>query len=278
VSPHLPWRLLAATAVAVLAAGCGTVTIAGTPGAEGAFSKPGSGPVTVVAVGDSLTAGDGDPDGGGFVGRLVTRLSALPGRAGSTAVNLGRSGWTSEMLVDGGEGEPGQLGPAVEAIRAARAEGRAVVSTLLIGSNDLWFVYANGSVDPTPGADEDAAVAAYGANVDRAIATLRGAGAAVVVGLPDDQSLRTGVADLGRLQQQLPGVTAEEVVQMSRLADRLVRTATEIAARYDAPTVETDDPLWADEARMDADGIHPNGAGYEVLAGRFADVIGPLLA
>jgi lysophospholipase L1-like esterase len=98
-----------------------------------------------------------------------------------------------------------------------------------------------------------------------------------VVGLPDDQSLRTGVADLGRLQQQLPNVTGEEVSQMSRLAARLVRTATDVAARHSAPTVETDDPLWADPGRMAEDGIHPNGAGYEVLAGRFADVAGPLL-
>lgn len=65
---------------------------------------------------------------------------------------------------------------------------------------------------------------------------------------------------------------------MSRLAARLVRTATEVAGRYSAPTVETDDPFWADPARMADDGIHPDGDGCDVLAGRFAAVVDPLPA
>jgi lysophospholipase L1-like esterase len=64
---------------------------------------------------------------------------------------------------------------------------------------------------------------------------------------------------------------------MSALAKVLARIATEVAAAYGARTVDTNDPLWADPARMADDGIHPNAAGYTTLANRWTDGITPLL-
>src|SRR5687768_7195797 len=104
------------------------------------------GPVTVVALGDSLTYGEGDELGlGGFVGRLTESIGALPGREGSSLVNLGVSGWHSTGMVEGQDGSPAQLPAAVEAVEAAVAEGRAVLATVLIGSNDMAYLYAYGT-------------------------------------------------------------------------------------------------------------------------------------
>ena len=136
----------AAVGVSVLLlAGCAATPVPGTPGPTGAAPAAAlkSGPVTVIALGDSLTAGDGDDTGKGFVGRLTEAIAARPGREGSTLTNLGQSGWDSTMMVNGYDGGPqAQLPQAVAKARAA-APG-AVLATVLIGSNDLWYVYQNG--------------------------------------------------------------------------------------------------------------------------------------
>jgi lysophospholipase L1-like esterase len=267
-------------AFVLAAAGCAAPQVPGNPAPVGAAPAPSStlaqGPVTVIALGDSLTAGDGDDAGQGFVGRLTEAISARPGRAGSTLTNLGQSGWDSTMMVSGLDGgAPAELPQAVAAARAA-APG-AVLATVLIGSNDLWYVYQNGAVNPTPRAEEDALVATYRANLERTLTELQAAGAVVVVGLPDDQSARPIAVDMGRLNQQLSDVTAEEVGKMSTLAGVLDRTAAEVAAAHRAPTVDTNDPFWADPARMADDGIHPNAAGYTALAEMWMGGVAPLL-
>ena len=261
--------------VVALASGCGAQVVPGRP--VTAPTTLAAGPVTVVALGDSLTAGDGDDAGQGYAGRVAEAIAARQGREGSTLVNLGQSGWTSTMLVSGGEGAPGELGLAVDAVRTARADGTAVLATVLIGANDLWYVYEYGPEGGTPAADEDAAVATYRENLDRTVTELQQAGAVVVVGLPDDQSVRPGFADHDRLVQILGNVTVEEVGQMSRLADRLDETAEEVATARGAMIVDTNDPFWADQSTMADDGIHPNAAGYAVLAALWLEVIEPIL-
>jgi lysophospholipase L1-like esterase len=242
------------------------------PAAAGALAP---GPLTVITLGDSLTAGAGDDQGQGFAGLIVEAVGTRPDRAGSTLVNLGQSGWTSTEMIDGQPGAPGELGQAVDAARTA-APG-SVLATVLIGSNDLWLVYQNGTVDPTPSAEEDAAVATYRANLDRTVQALQDAGAVVVVGLPDDQSLRPIATDIARVNEQLSAVTEEEIGQMSALSKVFATTASEVAAAHGARTVDTNDPFWADPAKMADDGIHPNAAGYAVLSGRWEAVIDPLV-
>ena len=264
------------------------VVLSMTAGACGGSPSPGAsltaptaqlapGPVTVVALGDSLTAGDGDDSGRGYAGRLTEAIAAEPGRANSTLVNLGQSGWDSTMLVEGQEGTPAQLTQAVDEVHRAADAGRAVLATVLIGSNDLWYLYEYGPAAGTPASAEDAAVATYRENLDRTVRELQDAGAFVVVGLPDDQSLRPGAADLDRLHDVLPNVTAEEVDQMSLLSERFDRTAQEVAAGHAVLTVDTNGSFWADPSKMADDGIHPNGAGYEDLASLWISVIKPAL-
>lgn len=236
-----------------------------------------AGPITYVALGDSLTAGDGDDSGRGYVGLIEEQINAFPGREGSTVLNLGRSGWDSQMMVNGQEDEngqqtePSQLAPAVEAVKKALADGRPALATILIGSNDLWYTYEYGPESGSGETEEDAALETYRANLERAVTELQEAGAFVVIGLPDDQSIRPAVADISRLNEMLPSTTAAEVTRMSALAKRFDEVASEIAAAHRAPTVNTDDPFWASASSMADDGIHPNAAGYEVLAARFMD-------
>ncbi|MCO1655301.1 SGNH/GDSL hydrolase family protein [Pseudonocardia humida] len=282
--PRPTARRTAAAALLLVLTGCSAQPVAGTPYAVGGTPSTDAvtaaptalapGPVTVIALGDSLTAGDGDDSGLGFAGRLVETIAARPGREGSSLVDLGQSGWDSTAMVDGQEGSPAPLAQAVDAARAAAPA--AVLATVLIGSNDLWYAYS-GAENPTPRADEDAVVATYRANLDRTVRELRAAGAVVVVGLPDDQSVRPISVDIARLNEQLPDVTEEEVGKMSALSEELGAVVEEVADTYDVPTVDTNDPFWSDPSRMADDGIHPNADGYAQMATAWAEAVDPLL-
>lgn len=278
--------------VLALAAGCAAQQVAGTaspadgPGSSGSSAAPSAapvapgatlapGPVTVIALGDSLTAAEGDEEGKGFAGRLADAVAARPDRTGSALVNLGQSGWDSTAMVEGQQDAPAELPQAVTAARAAPPG--SVLATVLIGSNDLWFAYQNGSENPTPTAEEDAVVATYRKNLERTVQELQDAGAIIVVGLPDDQSLRPVAADIARINEALSEVTQEEVGKMSALSKVLDRTAAEVATAHGVRTVDTNDAFWADPARMAEDGIHPNAAGYAQMAGRWVEAVEPLL-
>jgi lysophospholipase L1-like esterase len=282
------WRgPLVALVIAMAATGCAD-RVAGTPAPVGgpapsaapaaAPAAPGAtlapGPVTVITLGDSLTQAVGDDEGRGFAGRLVEAIGARPDRTGSTLLNLGQSGWTSTDMVDGQPGSPAELPQALDAARAAAPA--PVLATVLIGSNDLWYVYQYGTANPTPSAEEDAAVATYRANLDRTVREMQAAGAVVVVGLPDDQSLRPIATDIARVNEQLSDVTQEEIGKMSALSEVLGRTASEVAAAHGVRTVDTNDTFWADPSRMADDGIHPNAAGYTQMAARWVEAVDPL--
>src|SRR5690349_2012933 len=96
---------------------------------------PASGPLTIVALGDSLTEGQGDDSGtGGYPPRLQVLLETL--RAGTQVQNFGHSGWASIDLINGLEGQPSEL----EQAEAANAD----IALVWIGSNDLWYLYEYG--------------------------------------------------------------------------------------------------------------------------------------
>ena len=89
-------------------------------------------------LGDSLTSGQGDEStaGGGYPRRLLTQVQAR--RPGSTATNLGQSGWTSTDLIQGVNSVPSQVTTAVNTLNSSSG---AKVALLWIGSNDLWYLY-----------------------------------------------------------------------------------------------------------------------------------------
>ncbi len=276
------WGVAVVLLGALTTAGCGESDLPSTerPARDQPDVEVADGPVTLVTLGDSLTSGDGDETGeGGYAGRLLAAIKEkYDGREGSTLVNLGVSGWDSTMMVNGGDGNDPQLTPAVDAVRAAVEDGQVAVATVLIGSNDLWYLYEYSPGAGTTAEEERAAVELYHDNLDRAVSELTDAGATVVVGLPDDQSVRPGVSDQERLNDILPSITPEEVEQMSALSERFGEIAVEVADQHGALTVDTNDSFWADESTMADDGIHPNAAGYERMTELWLGVLDPVLS
>jgi lysophospholipase L1-like esterase len=263
--------------------GSGTPTTAGgrdgpsTTPAPGPAARPtkGAGAITLVTLGDSLTAGQGEEPERGYPERLKDWLEAN-GHPGSTVVNLGRSGWTSQQVIDGADGERGQLASAQEAIEQAASEGTPVIATLLIGSNDLWYLYNNDA--PTTADDERTDLATYRANLQKIVSTLRAAGASVVLGINDDQSHRPMMTDATMRENTFPAITAGEVTQMSAQAKKYATVVREVAADNGALVVDfLDAPLFRDPARLNEDGGHPNSRGYDEMTEVWRTGLQPLV-
>jgi lysophospholipase L1-like esterase len=237
----------------------------------GAINADAKGAVTLIALGDSLTAGQGDDSERGFPARIADALTAS-GRPVSQVVNLGRSGWDSQQVLDGGDGDRSQLVAAQEAIAQARQEGADVIATVLVGSNDLWRLY-----DPeaeTTAADERDNLERYRRNLQTTVRTLRAAGATVVVGINDDQSKRPIMADRTMRQNTLPGVTDDEVGRMSEQAGRYAEVVREVAAANGALVADFfDAPFFRNPATLNEDGIHPNTQGYDQMAKIWIDAL-----
>lgn len=224
-----------------------------------------AGPVTMVALGDSLTQGDGDDTGRGYPARLLDLVNTV--RPGSTMTNLGQSGWNSDALINGDQGLAGQLPRAVEELESAAAEGRGAVALVWIGSNDLWYAY-----EFNEGSDENDALDTehFAANMDVILAQLRAAGAQVIVALLDDQTRRP-VALKG---EAFPSITPDELDRMSQQVRRYNEIIADKAAGHGALTVDfysTD--IFTNPATLYEDGNHPNPAGYDVIAQKWFEAL-----
>ena len=229
-----------------------------------------SGPVTLVALGDSLTQGDGDDSGRGYPGRLLEMLNAV--RPGSTVTNLGQSGWSSDALINGDQGIESQLDRAVIELQSATSEGRGAVALVWIGSNDLWYLYEYGGDVNNEGDTQD--IQRFTANMDLILSRLRGTGAAVIVAMLDDQSKRP-VALKG---EAFTSITQDELARMSVQVGRYNTIIITKAAQYGALTVDfynTD--IFTNPATLYDDGNHPNQAGYDLIAQKWWEVLSPLL-
>ena len=221
-----------------------------------------AGAVHLVALGDSLTEGDGD-DGGGFPARLELFLQGV--RSGSTVRNLGRSGWTSEGILQGVNGEPSQLSLALA--RLGETSG-AKVATLWIGSNDLWYLY-DARDEPMTDEQEQENLSTYTANVRTVVAQLHGAGARVLIGLLDDQSLRPVVANPPNpAEPAFPSISADDLTRMSQQVANYNAALRALAAETDNVAVVDfyNTTIFTDPATLADDGNHPNSAGYAAIS------------
>ena len=228
------------------------------------------GPVTMVALGDSLTQGDGDDSGIGYPGRLLVLVNSI--RPDSTMTNLGQSGWNSDALIHGDQGLESQLDRAVAELQAATSQGNAAIAFVWIGSNDLWYLYEYGGDVNAEGNVQDSLH--FATNMDLIISRLRSTGAAVFVALLDDQSQRP-VALKG---EAFASVTRDELGQMSLQVQRYNEIINEKSAQYGAQTVDfyhTD--IFTNPATLYDDGNHPNQAGYELIAQKWYETLSPLL-
>jgi lysophospholipase L1-like esterase len=222
-------------------------------------------------LGDSLTAGQGDESatGGGYPRRLLTQVQTH--RPGSTATNLGQSGWTSTDLIQGVNGAPPQLTTAVNTLNSSSG---AKVALLWIGSNDLWYLYEFGPNPITAEAEADA-LANYTANLTSIVQQLRAAGVIVFLGLMDDQSLRPVVANPPTPSEPaFPSITAEDRTRMSAQVNRYNAALAVLAADANVHIVDffhTD--IFTNPVTLADDGNHPNGAGYDVIAGMWGQKV-----
>ena len=245
-----------------------TATPTSIPIPTATFSPPSAlptGPLTMVALGDSLTQGDGDDTGRGYTVRLLDMVNAV--RPGSAMTNFGQSGWNSDALINGDQGFTGQVMRSVGELENARSQGQGAVALVWIGSNDLWYLYEYGE-----GSDENNSLDAehFASNMDSILTQLRATGAQVIIALLDDQSKRP-VAIKG---EALTSITPDELNRMSLQVTRYNEIIAGKAALYGALTVDfysTD--IFTNPATLSDDGSHPNSAGYDIIAQKWFEAL-----
>jgi lysophospholipase L1-like esterase len=225
------------------------------------------GPITFVALGDSLTEGAEDYDEkGGYPGRLLAMVEEV--RPDSTMLNVGHSGWNSDALINGDQGLRSELEQALEAI----AEGeQPAIALVWIGSNDLFYLYEYNDPDAE---GEQADLENYARNLDTILTSLTDAGAVVFMALLDDQSQRP-VTQRG---EAFPGISRDEIDQMAAQVVRYNEVIAEKAEEYGAYIVDFyDTTIFTDAETLADDGNHPNPDGYDVIAEMWFEAIAPLL-
>lgn len=242
--------------------GCGTQPAGPSPlvpevAVESQLALP-EGALRMAAVGDSLTEGEGDEMGlGGYTGRLLARVQET--RPGSTMLNLGHSGWTSDQLINGAFGTPSELDAAI-------AEDPDIVF-VWIGNNDLWQNYSMGPIGPD---NEQVVFDLYAKNIETIISELTASGARVIVGLNDDQSKRP----VSVKQLMFPDMDKRALAQMSAMVGRFNEATRAAAKKHNATVVDFfDTVLFEAGATMSADDVHPNATGYEIISGMWFKAI-----
>lgn len=228
-------------------------------------------PVTLVTLGNSLTAGDGDDGiGGGYPARLLTRLQvAYPG---SVLHQFGISGDTTTDLINK------QLAPAVAALNTAPAS-HIKIALVWIGSNDFfgfydWVIYEGWCTNMGIEACEESELGMAADNVASVLSTLKATGAALYVALLDDQSRRPVITDPVLRADTFAGITDAYAARMSTQIGIYNTRVQAHAVTHGAGTVDFyHTTIFENWATLSDDGNHPNGAGYDAIATIWYDAI-----
>ncbi len=220
-------------------------------------------PVTLVTLGDTLTAGDGDDgSGGGYPARLLSRLQTnFPG---SVLQQFGISGDTSTDLINK------QLNPAVDALNGAPAAHKKI-GLIWIGSND-FFGFSNYTIteawclDMGVTACEDSEFSSSADNVNSILEALQDTGAELYIALLDNQSRRPVITNASLRGETFPNITDEYVLRMANRLAAYNDTIQLHANTYSAKTVDFfHTTIFETQATLSEDGNHPNGAGYDAI-------------
>jgi lysophospholipase L1-like esterase len=222
--------------------------------------------ISMVAIGDSLTFGEGDDTFRGYPGRLLELVNQV--RPDSSMLNLGQPGWDSDALIRGNGGSPGQLGLAITEVRTALAQERGAVVLIWIGSNDLWYLYAAGGDVGKEREEQD--IRNFSNNLNTILLELRSAGAEVIIAVLDDQS-RSPLKTQG---DSLAGILPNEMGGMSLQVQRYNHVILEKAEQYGALTVDLHSTeIFSNPAYLSEDGFHPNRRGYDLIAQEWYKVL-----
>lgn len=217
-------------------------------------------PITLVTIGDSLTAGDGD-NGNGYPARLLAMLEPL--YPGSTLSNLAISGDTTLDLINK------QLNDAVTLLNQAPAKTEKIV-LVWIGSNDLFGLYASDVCIEYYSDLSTCEEMEMGYSVDSIhtiLSTLESTGATIHIALLDDQTRRPVIADAQLRAETFPGITEEEVGRMATQLAFYNEQVKTHATIHGAGTVDFfNTTVFENSATLDHDGNHPNSSGYDAIA------------
>ena len=227
------------------------------------------GALKIVAIGDSLTQGDGDESGlDGYTTRLENLIKV--NRPGTKLLNLGKSGWTSNDVLNGVNGEA----PTIQQALADKPD----IALVWIGSNDLWYLYEYGPDPMTPEAEQQD-LDNYAKNLDSILSQLNASGAKIFIALLDDQSKRPVVANPPNpAEPAFTATTPADLVLMSVHVTALNDIIRQKAAAYGAVTVDFfDTNIFTNPVTLYSDGNHPNIAGYEKITQIWFSAMKPYL-
>jgi lysophospholipase L1-like esterase len=230
----------------------------GTPGASRPstpVATAGPGRLTVVGLGDSVTAGSAC-ECTDFVSRYAARVPASAAGP-ARAVNLGEGGQTSAQLLS----EISSGGSMAHQVASAD------VILLTIGANDLVPLLDTWSSSGCPASCSSAAVQAVGRNISGIVDRART--------LRDGRPTRILVTGYWNVFQDGDVAGADRGAAYLRWSDDLTRrlnTAVRSAAQGSGATsVDLYAPFKGDGDRnptslLAGDGDHPNSAGHELIA------------
>jgi lysophospholipase L1-like esterase len=210
----------------------------------------------IAALGDSLTAGDRDDMGIGYPGRLAINMIATTPRR--NILNLGRSGWTSDDLINGIDGTISQM----DQVRQYKPE----IALVWIGSNDLWYLYEYGPEPMTTDAEQQD-LQRFEKNIDTILSELRRMNIITIIALLDDQSKRPVVANPPNPNEPaFVSITPADLALMSEHITAYNEIITRKAQEYGALTVDFyNTTIFTDSATLADDGNHPNQIGYDQI-------------
>jgi len=216
------------------------------------------GAVNIITIGDDLTQGEGDTVGRGYPGRLIQLVTQV--RPGSTIANFGRTGWTSEDVIQGKGVFASQLMRAVNEVKSVTAQDRSAVVLVWVGGNDLWELYS-GIAEITVETEEQDALHFEG-NIKIILYELRNAGAEVIIAKLDDQSKRPARTR----HEAYPDITTSELKRMSMQVSRYNEIIANAAKENNALVVDFyGSDIFTQDATLAPDGYHPNSDGYEQI-------------
>jgi lysophospholipase L1-like esterase len=296
-------RRAAAALVAVgTLLGTGAVVGSGTAGASVRSGARVTGTPTTteyyLALGDSLAAGVGSPDGKGYVAdieKLEAKKEAKKGskKSGKKSVNLvletlGCSGATTGSMIDGPGCTTGtQLGDA-EAFLEAHP-GQVAFVTIDIGANDVDGCTEGTTINVTCVTDGLDAVTT---NLPVILSGLRSAGGSTpIIGMSyydpflaawlEGSSGQTLAKESVTLLDDLNGILASDygAADTADVADAFKSSDFGKGGQYDGKKVPVNVGLICKWTLMcSEENIHANNAGHAVIAKAFEKILGPIVA